>query len=55
MTESTVTGLWILLGMVVLVFLVAGYAMAARKSSGHDEELGDLEHFDHEPGDPSTR
>lgn len=55
MTESTVNGLWILLAMVVIVFLVSAYAMAAKKSSGHDDEVGDLEHFDHEPGDPSAR
>lgn len=52
MTESVQTGLWILLAMVVVVIAVA--ALAKARQSG-DEEAGDLEHFDHEPGDPSTR
>ncbi len=55
MTESASTGLWILLAMVVIVIVVAGIAMSRSTRAGHDGSTTDLEHFDHEPGDASSR
>jgi hypothetical protein len=55
MTDSAATGLWILLAMVVIVIVVAGLAMSRASKAGHDGSTTDLEHFDHEPGDASSR
>lgn len=55
MTESAATGLWILIAMVVIVIIVAGVAMSRSAKAGHDGSTTDLEHFDHEPGDASSR
>lgn len=46
MTETVQIGLWILLAMVLVVFVVSGYVYARNR---RDEESTDLEHFDHEP------
>lgn len=52
MTDTVTTGLWILLAMVVIVVLVAGFAASRFSDDAPDQ---DLEHFDHEPGDSSAR
>jgi len=51
MGEGVSTGLWLLLGLVVVITLVSGLMLALRQG---DDEEHDIEHLDHETrGDAS--
>ena len=51
MPEGAITGLWILLGLTVVIILVSGVIAATRKG---DDEEHDIEHLDHEIRGDST-
>jgi hypothetical protein len=52
MGEDVGAGLWLLLGLVVVIVVISGLMMTFRKG---DEEEHDIEHLDHEVrGDSSS-
>jgi hypothetical protein len=51
MGEDVGAGLWLLLGLVVVIMVVSGLTMALRKGDGEEH---DIEHLDHETRGDST-
>lgn len=51
MGEDVATGLWLLLGLAVVIMVVSGLTMALRKGDGEEH---DIEHLDHEIRGDST-
>jgi len=51
MGEGVSTGLWLLLGLVVVIVLVSGLMLSLRQGDGEEH---DIEHLDHETRGDAT-